>query len=107
MHMAKSSVPMQRLGCEALKELAAKGQAEEMVAAGAIEAVTHAMTIGARDPGLQRAACEALGVLAHKDARASAIRAADCDCFKVIASTLRAHVVIPWVCSATMEAIVI
>merc|ERR1712070_807902 len=93
---------MGRLGIEALGELAFNGH---VAAHEAVEAISNAMVTYAAEPGLQRAACETLCALSTVDARGTSTAAVSCNTAAIIISTLRGHVVFPWVCSSAMDAL--
>jgi len=106
MRASKASIPVQRCACEAFSHLTDVGPCAKAIEAGALDAICEAMRRHEKDPGLQRASCEALEALLLGSATSpceTRSRGA-ARTLQVVASSLRGHRVYPWVCTAALHA---
>mmetsp|Transcript_93592 Transcript_93592/g.166511 ORF Transcript_93592/g.166511 Transcript_93592/m.166511 type:complete len:546 (+) Transcript_93592:85-1722(+) len=99
--LAKGNLELQRLLCEASHRLIHEGLGPSLVEAGAGAAVVQAMQDWVYDPGLQRAACEALAGIAWCDGK----HAAAAGGVETAAQALRIHQAYAWVCIPALDAL--
>jgi len=99
--LAKGNLELQQLLCEASHRLVHQGLGPALVKAGAASAVVQAMNDWVDDPGLQRAACEALAGIAWCDGEHTSAAGG----IEAAIQALRIHQAFAWVCIPALEAL--
>lgn len=103
LQISRGNAKVQQMLCESVGRLSREGFCPKLVAADAAEAVLEAMKNDSSNPGLHRAACEALAAFAWCDST----RIVEAGGIKVTLETLRLFEAFAWVCLPALEVLIV